>query len=273
MPTNVPKKKSSEPFFQFPLCALAYGGTPKERLNAILDYAVLETGETIWRGYDTVGQKLLVSSWKNDTRLPADINLDRPLHQAVMAGATSLRVRMPPLDQLVRRHDDLMRFVNKHGDLYGASPQVRIRHDLFFEARDGKGVSYPEFTVLAAIYSVIGKKQSPPLICQSTIRHRALGYKSPTVQEAELGRRTDGAQPLTEWQLRRTLERLHERKLFARFTYARRLTYYSHKMTDIELRAAIVARKSYRAVFQWNRKRADQEATDKIRNARASTTA
>ena len=273
MPTNVPKKKSSEPYFQFPLCALAYGGTPKERLNAILDYAVLETGETIWRGYDAFEQRFWLAAWKNDTRLPADINLDRPLHQAVMAGATSLRVRMPPLDQLVRRHDDLMRFVNKHGDLYGASPLVRVRHDLFFEARDGKGVSYPEFTVLAAIYSVIGDKKSPPRICQSTIRHRALGYKSPTVQEAELGRRTDGAQPLTEWQLRRTLDRLHERKLFARFTYGRRLTYYSHRINDQELRAAIVERKSYRAVFQWIRKRADQEATDKIRNACASTTA
>ena len=131
MPTNVPKKKSSELYFQFPLCALAYSGTPEERLNAILDYAVLETGETIWRGYDTVAQKLLVSSWKNDTRLPADINLDRPLHQAVMAGATALQVVMPRVDQIMQHHDDLMRFVNKYGDLYGASPQVRIRHDLF----------------------------------------------------------------------------------------------------------------------------------------------
>ena len=273
MPTNVPQKKSSEAYFQFPLCALAYGGNPKERLNAIHDYVVFETGETLWKSYDTFGQKLLVSSWKNDTRLPADINLERPLHQALMAGATALQVVMPRVDQIMQHHDDLMRFVNKYGDLYGASPLVRVRHDLFSEARDGKGVTYREFTVLAAIYSVIGDKKSAPLICQDTIRHRALGYKSPAVQEAELGRRTDGALPLTEWQLRRTLDRLHERKLFARFTYARHLTYYSHRMNDQELRAAIVERKSYRAVFQWNRKRADQEATDKIRNARASTAA
>lgn len=105
MPTNVPQKKSSEAYFQFPLCALAYGGNPKERLNAITCYAVLETGETLWKSYDTFGQKLLVSSWKNDTRLPADINLERPLHQALMAGATALQVVMPRVEQIMQHHD------------------------------------------------------------------------------------------------------------------------------------------------------------------------
>ncbi|NBV24659.1 MAG: hypothetical protein EBS05_22410 [Proteobacteria bacterium] len=256
-------------YFQFPLCALAFATTTYDRVNTILDYAVVETGRVLWQR-NSAGQRLKqLNVWKCRTDLPRDIKLDLPAHHEALAGAETIGVIYTHIGAALQNHTTLAHFVSTHEARHGRSPLVRIRRDLFFEARDGKGLTYAELTVLAGLYSVIGRKQKPVLVTQATIRHRALGYKSPVVQRAELPRRTDGAKPLTEWQLRHTLERLHERGLFARFTFGRRLTYYSHRMKDKALRAAVVERKTRSSLFQMGRKFDDQDATDQIRNLRA----
>ena len=84
------------------------------------------------------------------------------------------------------------------------------------------------------------------LITQDRIRRRALGYKTQVVSTTEFPKRSDGAKPLTDWQLSSMIDRLHVRKFFARTTYGRRLTYYSHRMTDSQLRKAVVEMKTFR---------------------------
>ena len=42
---------------------------------------------------------------------------------------------------------------------YGRDALVRIKADWAFAARDGRGLTYREFSVLCAIYSAIGDKE------------------------------------------------------------------------------------------------------------------
>jgi hypothetical protein len=122
---------------------------------------------------------------------------------------------------------------------------------------------------LAAIYSIIGSKQGPVRITQNRIVCRALGYKTQAVMSAELSKRKDGVGPLTDWQIRSLLDRLQARRFFARVTYARRLSYYSHRMTENQLRKAVIEMKTHRFVSQRLRHLDDQAMTNAIRNQRA----
>lgn len=124
--------------------------------------------------------------------------------------------------------------------------------------------------MLAAIYSVIGRKTGPVLITRERIRRCALGYKTHAVFEAEFSQRHDGAQPLTEWELRSEVDRLHERRFFERITYGQRHTCYSLRMTPTEFQEALIARKTRRFGFKRLRSLDDEALTNTIRNQRAA---
>jgi len=124
--------------------------------------------------------------------------------------------------------------------------------------------------VLAAVYSIIGRKQVPVLITQDRIRQRALGYKTAAAMADELPRRSDGGHPLSSWQLRSVLACLRTRKLFVSATYGRRLTYYSHRMTSRALRAAVIERKTRRFISDRLHRLDDDSMSSAIRNQRAA---
>jgi hypothetical protein len=162
-----------------------------------------------------------------------------------------------------------VRFKNAFEDRHGKDALVRLRTDLVFDARDGNGITPRELSVLAAIYSVIGRKPDPVLITQQRIQHRALGYKTAAIMEAEIPNRKDGLKPLSDWQIRCMLDRLQARKFFARVTFGRRQSYYSHRMKEAALRQAVAKMKTHQ--FATNRIRSidDKSMSDMIRNMRA----
>ena len=157
------------------------------------------------------------------------------------------------------------RFIKDFEGKHGTDARVRIRKDFVLEARDNKGMSYPELAVLAAIYSKIGASKGPVLITREEIWKRAHGFKSDRVFKAEMKGR---APLLTERQLRSTIEDLTTRNVFARATYARRHTYYSHRMTDKALRERVFTSKIQRSLAQQAHRRADATLTKRIQEAR-----
>ena len=68
--------------------------------------------------------------------------------------------------------------------------------------------------------------------------------------QAELSRREDKAQPLTERQVRDTIERLHRNKFFARCTVSRRITYYSIRLDNEAMRKNVLGRRTYAEFFR-----------------------
>ena len=134
-------------------------------------------------------------------------------------------------------HARLSRFVKEFEEKHGTDARVRIRADWVFEVRDNKGMSFQELAVLVAIYSKIGAARRPVRISRDDIWRRAHGFKSDRVFRAEMDGRRDPF--VTRRQVRSIIERLHARKFFARVTYARRQTYYSHRMSAKQLNEAI----------------------------------
>src|SRR5207253_5488768 len=73
---------------------------------------------------------------------------------------------------------------------------------------------------------------------------------------------------LSERQTRSIIDRLYERGFFARITFARRQTYYSHRLTADQLEEAIFQLKTRTAKARHTRIQANNDLTFRIRAER-----
>jgi hypothetical protein len=126
-------------------------------------------------------------------------------------------------------------------------------------------MSSPELAVLAAIYSKIGASKKPVRITREEIWRRALGYKSKRVFECET---RDHSFTITKRQVRSIIDRLHSRNFFARVTFARRETYYSHRLSSTTLAEHVFTAKIRRSLAEQARRRADTALTQRIQAER-----
>jgi hypothetical protein len=138
-----------------------------------------------------------------------------------------------------------------------------------WEAHYNTGLTYREFSVLCAINSVIGNRRAAPRrITEPSIRVRAAGFKSWKVANCELARdETRKAQLLTPHQVRYTLERLHERKLFARARVGAKTVKYMVGVSDGTLRASLLETETYHSRFKAERAQKDRELMMAIKSA------
>jgi hypothetical protein len=180
-------------YFQFPLCALAYSDSVEERLNTIISYACVECGARFL-------QKLPANVIENYRRVYADpskglrgFNPDNRVHLAAVVGAEQISINIGNLQSLADRYKRFWAFRRDYEARQGADCLVRIEKSLIFEVRDKRGLSYREFSVLVAIYSVLGDKIFTR-VSQNRIRYRAFGYKSAKAWHAEAKWRTDRTQ-------------------------------------------------------------------------------
>jgi hypothetical protein len=197
---------------------------------------------------------------------PASIDLEKDEEQQVVAGCEYLNVCAGDIKSMLASHAQLSRFIKEFERKHDTDARVRIRTDWLFEVRDNKGMSYPELAVLAAIYSKIGASSRPVRITRDEIRKRAHGFKSDCVFRAEMNPRRKAL--VTPYQVRSIIERLHARKFFARVTYARRQTYYSHRLTAKELADHVFTAKTRRSRARQARICADDDLTKRIQAER-----
>src|SRR5262249_31956821 len=158
------------------------------------------------------------------------------------------------IGEIVAGHNHLAHFRCEFERKHGPDAKVRLAIRFVFEARDNKGMSYQELAVLAAIYSKIGAAKGPLGITREEIWRRTLGFKSKRVFCLEMR----GCEPwITMRQVRSIIECLHDRKFFARVTYGRRQTYYSHRMSGTALAEHVFTAKIQRSLAKEARRRAD----------------
>jgi hypothetical protein len=257
------------PYIQFPLCALAYGKTVNERLNAILDYGVADAGAKLWGKVGPELQRIQKSLWGRCRNLPKGFNGENPLHCAALYRAHNLHIECSDMEYLVELYERLRKYVHKFEHRYGRDLLVRIKQQWLFKARDHQGLTYREFAVLCGIYSCIGDKPAAR-VTQPRIRRCALGYRTAPIMDAELPSRADGARPLTERQLRDTIARLHRNNFFARCTYGRRMTYYSIRGLDEQLRNRVMEQHTYPSTHRARQAAKDQAMTAAIKRAQAA---
>jgi hypothetical protein len=198
------------------------------------------------------------------------VDLTNNTHQQAVAGAQLLEVNIRNIRGVVASHERLAHFVREFERKHGADVQIRLATKFVFEARDNKGVSYQELAVLAGIYGKIGAGKGPVRITREEIWRRALGFKSKRVFSLEM---IDRQVWITSRQVRSIIERLHSRRFFARLTYARRHTYYSHRLTANQLADAVFAQKLQPELARRARILANDALTKRIQAARQSIAA
>lgn len=262
---------SGDPYFQFPLCALSYGKSADERLNAIISFGGVSAGAKLWRKLSAEQQRSKLAEWKARPTRPARMNWSNQTHLAALCGADAIGLIYYDANSTSERHDQLRNHAAAFESRHGRDALVRIKQKWMFNARDHHGLTYREFSVLCAIYSAIGDKELA-IIRRERIRHCALGYRAAAIMEAELTLRSDGARPLTERQLRDTIERLHRNKFFARCTVARRITYYSIRLDGEAFRKKVLERRTYPGFFHDSQAAQDAALTAAIKRGRVENT-
>lgn len=262
---------TKNPYFQFPLCALSFGKTLDARLNGIINYCIVETGGKLFRKLTAEKQRDFLEQCRDYGSIPSGFKKDNWSHGAAIYGATIVGITFGHFPSCFEQHRLLHDHIVAFEKVHGRDAQVRIKKRWVFDARDGHGLTYREFSVLCAIYSAIGNKKLA-IITRDRIRRCALGYRKTAIMQAELSTRADKTQPLTDRQLRDTIERLHRNKFFARCTVARRITYYSIRLDSEALRKKVLERRTYPEFFRASQTAQDEALTATIKAKRTSCT-
>lgn len=145
------------------------------------------------------------------------------------------------------------RFIKRFERKHGTDARVRIRKDWAFNVRDNKGDAVPRIRCPRGDIQQDWGKERPGRITRDEIWKRAHGFKSDRVFRAEMN---DQRPCLTERQVRSIVERLYDRKFFARATYGRRQTYYSHCMSSTSLAEQVFTAKPQGSLAKQARRRA-----------------
>ena len=244
MPNN-----SNSGYFQFPLCLLAFDTDYKDRLQHISSFCLCEHAQRLDR------------TWAN-TRSNA----------ALDEAAEFLHVKIGSHATTKQRWEAAAAFIHRRQARYGRDAFVRIATPLLWEAHNNTGITYREFSILCAINSVIGQSNSPRRITEPSIRVRAAGFKSWTIANRALrSERSRNARLLTPHQVRYTLEKLHERKFFARARTGAKTVKYMIGVTDADLRALLLKSETYHSRFKAERAQKDRELMMAIRSANKTT--
>jgi hypothetical protein len=236
----------SKGYFHFPLCLLAFRRDYKDRLQHIVSYCICEHAKRL-------------------TEAPADV----PSATKIYDAARFLHVNVTSPEATVDRWKAAKRFIRIWENRFGRDASVRIATALLWEAHDNTGVSYREFSILCAINSIIGRRRlRPRRITEPSIRARAAGFKSWTIAKRELAcDQSHAAQLLTSHQVRYTLERLHERRLFARARVGTKTVKYMIGVSDSDLRAWLLQTETHRSRFRAERAEKDRELMMAIKSA------
>jgi len=175
-----------ERYFQFPLCLLSFGRDVKERLNGITSFGCVQVGMKQWNEFSFAKQDLWRSTPPSTTFCISEIDLGKDEELQVIAGCEYLNIACYDINEVLADYAPVARFIVDFEGKYGTDARVRIRTDWVFEVLNNSGMSYREFAVLSAIYSIIGDSEKPVRILREDIRKRAHGFKSDRVFRAEM---------------------------------------------------------------------------------------
>lgn len=257
---------SPQHYFQFPLCCLSFGGDYKARLYHIMHYCIVVAGAQ--KRESMTRDELTEYAMEYDKqRWPFGVKMTVLQHLEILAGMKLLCVGNGSIENTQSQAAALASHIRDATAKEGAHPLVRIRNDLFWDCING-GLPYRDFSVLAAVYAAIGSKTFPVRVTRDRIQAGAMGYKTKATMTPEaLAQRTDGATPLSENQIRYTLDHLEATTLLTRVQLSPRKVFFSNRMTAEQMREQLVSWKTRSVVKLAKNRKADREMQQAIKAA------
>ncbi len=222
-------------YLQFPLCLLGLpldGETAdaigRKRINSIFAFGLFEFGYKL--SEDMSDSELLkcVEEDVSKTDLPFGFKKNKRKHLEYVLAQERFGVARGHISLAWEMYKQCSNHVRDQRVRHGTDALCRIRGDVAWLVISGE-IRWRDFSTLAAVYSIIGDKSHPVLIRRNMIQARQTGCKSVDVM------RENRAQPLTEAQIRYTLDSLETAGWFCRVQASRRKVYFSHRMTRDEV--------------------------------------
>ena len=226
----------SEKYVQAPLCLLAYPGNG---------------GDDIIKGMLAIGMqrnRLYLSNLPEDelylpeeNDLPHDFDLNNCEHQLLCAAAKMSGIRLASMVNVEKDIRKYQAYIDDFELKFGTDALVRHKTALCIDVRDRGALNPRAFAILSAIYSCLGQN-SHRQITSDEIQCRATGCRSQEIFDTF----KDRPKPYSMKQVRKTVEDLFLKGFFGRYTYQRRYTYYSHKLSEDELREKVFEKRTSR---------------------------
>ena len=208
-------------FLEFPLCVLSI--KDEKWIDKIISYCIVEYAKSV---------KTNVRSRINRIEeLPEDFDKHNIKECQIILAAEELRITIGSLKQTIYNHNELEIYINAFIGKYGKQPYCRIGKQICFEARDGM-FDQMLFRVLCAIQSKLGKRKHFRIVTRDEIIRRIYGFKTKDVFDKE---HDPNVKIIGIKKLKRLTDILEAKDLISKFTYARRLTYYSTRYDKQEL--------------------------------------
>jgi hypothetical protein len=240
-------EEAKRKFYQFPLALFAYGANQQEKLDGMTAFATISAGEHMERKLGGVNAaKEFIKNNFPDRRFSLQDSETRSWYLGRNMVSYSWHSN---LKHCLRIYRAVCSFLST----FGPSPMVRVFTEIFQEVHKGQ-FEFRDFSVLCSVFAIIGDKEYA-IVRRDRVLAGALGYSSAHVLFDEAGKitssggkilaaRPDKAVPLSENQVRTTLNKLHARGFFSRlhpWPSARR-TYYSRSLSHDELADRLVGR-------------------------------
>jgi hypothetical protein len=208
---------SREAFFRFPICFFAYGETPAETVESILDWCIWDVGAkaaTIEQ-IDNAEARKLAKAW------PCRYTCAEAMRMA--RGGKVLRLSGGNLEQMIRNAR------KADGWDRAGSPFVTITGDIMWrvyhtakgslDKLDGPEFPWDQFRLFAAVLSKIGVKKFAPCGWQE-IQARAAGFAGKTAMR-NAGAAVQPELIISHKRIRNILDKLEAVGLLARFHYSK----------------------------------------------------
>lgn len=244
-------KKFSKKYLNFPLCCLTYPG--KNYLDLVIAYSVVKYSQKIEESLDP-------RLCRYDKDYPHGFDDSNEEHIKILLGAAELNEKIQSIPYLLDRFELMDKHVTEFEDKYGNDAYCSIGKELIYETKN-KIFSEELFRILCAIQSVLGKKTQFSRITKETIRFRMWGYKSKKIFEAK---NPSDIKLFTDRVIGKRIELLVAKGFVTKFTYAKRETYFSTRLSEDELIEKVRDKKIYWAKRNLNTK--EQIESEKIRS-------
>ena len=229
MTDNPPEK-----YIQAPLCLLAYPGDCADIINAMFYIGLHRTRLSLSKNPE------LNCELPDYVSLPDDFDKTDREHQLLWSAVHMLEMNFSPSIAVVEKGiGEYQAFIDDFESEFGTDTLVRHKVALCFEVRDRGALNPREFAILSAIYSCLGQSSYRRITC-AEIQYRATGCRSKEIFDTFEKR----PEPYSIKQVRKTVEDLFLKGFFGRFTYRYRETYYSHKLSEDELREKVIEKRT-----------------------------
>lgn len=227
--------KREDKFINFPLVSLAYGRNQKDRIETLLQWAVIDVGKrslATWMKPTSCKLEQKMAEFRL-WALADQYGVDQEDHSQV---AWALGLDMFGLDAdwrdseacwaAYRRLEAFMSEMSHKLGREGKKPVYvsNMKRDWVVAAyrsikgSEGKKLEYSYFTVLAAVLSKIGTNKPPcKTVTWREIPCRSLGYANAEEMERGLPLRQDGARPFSRDRIDLRTQKLHVLKFFLRY--------------------------------------------------------